>query len=104
MTNGKLVAPLWISTSVSSFVIMETPRREAGRGSSFTNDCPAEGALAMSLAGRKRTEPIAIAAGILLIFAGVVGYAKMSRHWDSPIPQTVYDKFIPIAAELDHPR
>lgn len=66
--------------------------------------CPAEDALNLSLVGRKRTQPFVIAAGIALIFFGVTGYAKLSGHWPSPIPNAVYERLIPIAAELDHPR
>ena len=66
--------------------------------------CPAEGALYMSFSGRRRVGPTAIAAGVVLIFVGASGFAKLSGHWQSPIPNAVYERLIPVAAELDHPR
>jgi hypothetical protein len=58
----------------------------------------------MSFSGRRRVGPAAIAAGVVLIFVGVSGFAKLSGHWQSPIPNSVYERLIPVAAELDHPR
>jgi polyferredoxin len=71
--------------------------------------CPAEGALDLSLLGRRpvgrgRTEPLWIAVGIAVVFFGVVGWAKWSNHWHSPIPSTVYERLIPNSTEYDHPR
>lgn len=71
--------------------------------------CPAEGALDLSLlgkqpVGRGRTEPWAIAAIVGLVFSGIVILAKTSGHWQSPIPAAVYQRLIPHASELEHPR
>jgi polyferredoxin len=71
--------------------------------------CPAEGALDLSLLGRTpmgrgRTEPLWVAGALILLFAGVVGYAKLSGHWASPISPEWYQRLIPYAAEYDHPR
>jgi polyferredoxin len=71
--------------------------------------CPAESALDLSLLGRRpaglvRTEPLWIAAAIAAIFFGVVGLAKSSEHWNSPVPPSVYQRLIPNAAEYSHPR
>ncbi len=71
--------------------------------------CPAEGALDLSLLGKRpvgrgRTQPLAIAAILALVFFGIVGVAKWSGHWQSPIPAAVYQRLIPQASELDHPR
>lgn len=65
--------------------------------------CPAEGALRMSVAGRKRLPAWAMAAGIALIFFGVVGYAHWSGHWQTRLPDSVYFKLIPHANEFQHP-
>jgi polyferredoxin len=71
--------------------------------------CPAEGALDLTLVGRKPvgrvpTEPLWIAVAIVAVFFSVLGWAKWSNHWDSPIPSTVYQRLIPHAAGYDHPR
>ncbi|MFN3323484.1 MAG: 4Fe-4S binding protein [Bryobacteraceae bacterium] len=70
--------------------------------------CPAEGALDMSLAGKRpfgrvRTEPLWIAAGIAILFLGAVGLAKLTGHWDSPIANEIYGELIPRAREFGHP-
>lgn len=65
--------------------------------------CPAEGALDMSLLGRRRVSPWAYAAAVAILFCGSVGYAKWSGHWGSPISHEVYQRLIPHAAEFEHP-
>jgi NAD-dependent dihydropyrimidine dehydrogenase PreA subunit len=64
--------------------------------------CPAEGALRM---GTKegRMPAWAFAAGVAMLFFGVVGYAKISGHWKSEIPQGVYRQLVPHANEASHP-
>src|SRR5579864_1059573 len=64
--------------------------------------CPAEGALRM---GTKdgRMPAWAFAAGVAVLFFGVVGYAKASGHWKSEIPQAVYGQLVPHANEASHP-
>lgn len=64
--------------------------------------CPAEGALRM---GTKdgRMPAWAFAAGVAVLFFGVVGYAKISGHWRSEIPQAVYRQLVPHANEASHP-
>jgi polyferredoxin len=71
--------------------------------------CPAEGALELSVLGRRplgrtRTEPLWVAGVIVILFLGLVGYAKSSGYWGSRIPAESYRQFIPYAAELAHPR
>lgn len=68
------------------------------------NVCPAEGALEMKLLRRRRVEPWAIAAGVAAIFFGFAGYAKLTGHWDSAVPNAVYERLIPHASEFEHPR
>jgi polyferredoxin len=66
--------------------------------------CPAENALAMQLAPARRAVPSwAIAAAIVVVFVGVVGMAKITGHWDSPIPERMYEALIPRAQEFGHP-
>lgn len=69
--------------------------------------CPAKNALAISLpAGlrRRRTVPAwSMAAGIALIFLGLVGYAKFTRHWNTDLPKQVYLQLVPQADEQQHP-
>ena len=68
--------------------------------------CPAENALDLSLLGAKpmnHRTPWAVAAGISLLFFGIVGYAKVTRHWDTYIPDQVYQRLIPNADEYGHP-
>ena len=68
--------------------------------------CPAENALDLSLIGAKplnHRTPWAVAAGISLLFFGVLGYAKVTRHWDTYIPDQVYQRLIPNADEYGHP-
>ena len=72
--------------------------------------CPAEGALyaslprviAKSTSGR-RVPDWAMAAGIALLFFGVVGYAKWSGHWATHVRDRVYMELVPHANEASHP-
>jgi polyferredoxin len=45
----------------------------------------------------------AFALGVAVVFFGVVGYAKISGHWKSEIPQSVYRQVVPHANEASHP-
>lgn len=72
--------------------------------------CPAEGALGISLPQmrkankRRRALPAwAMATGIALIFIGLVGFAKITRHWNTPVPDSVYQQLIPNANSTSHP-
>ena len=72
--------------------------------------CPAQDALAMSLPGilAAKPKPVnipawAMAAGIALLFFGVAGFAKMTGHWESSIPNTVYERLVPNADQAAHP-
>jgi polyferredoxin len=68
------------------------------------NVCPAEGALDMKVLARRRVQPWMIAAGVAAIFFGLVGYAQITGHWHSYVPDSVYQRLIPNAAEFAHPR
>jgi polyferredoxin len=73
--------------------------------------CPAEGALEMAVpqALAARTEKKggmpawAFAVGVAALFFGIVGFAKTEGHWNSDIPQAVYQKLVPHANEAAHP-
>lgn len=69
--------------------------------------CPAQDALAMNLAGpsklRRGLPGWRLAAGIAIIFCGLVGYAKLSDHWQTRLPQQVFLKLVPAASEQYHP-
>jgi polyferredoxin len=72
--------------------------------------CPAEGALVMSIArmpgvkrASRRLPAWAVAAGIAAIFLGIVGYAKLSGHWQTNLPKAVYQQLVPRANEATHP-
>lgn len=72
--------------------------------------CPAEGALYMGLPqlgaanGKPRALPAwAMAAGIAVLFFGIAGFAKATGHWQTPIPQAVYERLVPNADQAAHP-
>jgi len=72
--------------------------------------CPAQDALAMGLSPMLATRPNrfampawAMAAGIALLFLGVAGLAKATGHWESPIPNAVYQRLVPNAEQAAHP-
>ena len=71
--------------------------------------CPSEGALSMALPPWTRAprdgklSPWAIAAGMAILFFGIVGYAKASGYWDGDVPDHVYRQLVPAAQSLDHP-
>ena len=69
--------------------------------------CPAKDTLTMSVPTglrKRRTIPAwSMAAGIAIIFFGFVGYARITRHWNSSLPKQVYLQLVPNASEQHHP-
>jgi polyferredoxin len=69
--------------------------------------CPARETLIMSvpLGVRKRRAIPAwsMAAGIAILFLGVVGYAKVTGQWNTNLPKQVYLQLVPNANEQEHP-
>jgi polyferredoxin len=68
--------------------------------------CPAAGALDLSLGPRRwaaPTTPAAVAAGILIVFLGIVVYARLAGHWHTALPDAMYFELIPRAQEFGHP-
>ena len=68
------------------------------------NICPAEGALNLKAFGRRTVRPWMVGAGIAVIFFGVIAAAKATRHWDSNVTNSLYERLIPNASEFEHPR
>lgn len=66
--------------------------------------CPVEDTLHMTFAPARKPVPAwLMAAGVAVIFLGVVGAAKATGHWDTTVPDWVYRELIPRAHELSHP-
>ncbi len=70
--------------------------------------CPAEGALQLAAPGwvpkeAARVSSGALAAGIAAVLLGIIGAAKLSGHWDSPIPRSAYVEIVPRADQASHP-
>lgn len=69
--------------------------------------CPAEGALDLTF-GLARHRPAvpawALATAILIVFLGVVGYARVAGYWHTTLPDSVYFDLVPRASEFAHPR
>lgn len=45
----------------------------------------------------------AFAAGIAVLFFGIIGFAKTAGYWSTPVPQSVYQQLVPHANEARHP-
>jgi len=76
--------------------------------------CPAQDALQFALSPRKAASPAArwyrrtispaaVAAMLAYIFFGVVLWARVTNHWQTNIPRSVYMQLVPHANELSHP-
>lgn len=66
--------------------------------------CPVEDALGMQvIRTRGFFRPEWMAAGVVAIFLSFVVAAKLSGHWDSAIPDHVYQQLIPLANQFGHP-
>lgn len=71
--------------------------------------CPAEGALQMALPpwsespDHGRLPAWAMAAGIAVLFVGIVGYAKTAGCWNGDVPDHVYRQLVPQANGIEHP-
>ena len=76
--------------------------------------CPAEGALHVALPqifkplvetskAPRHIPSWAIAAGVAVLFFGIVGYAKAVGFWSLHIPAAVYRQLVPHANTARHP-
>lgn len=84
---------------------------------SCVSSCPAEGALRFSLPGvslpaaqaaatpryRRAVTPMAFAGVLALIFFGFVLVARATNHWQTQIPDTLYQQLVPEVNQLSHP-
>ena len=74
---------------------------------SCVNVCPAAGALGLEMGWRTRrvaVQPWMMAAGIAVIFLGVVGYARVMGFWHTELPDALYFELVPKASQFAHPR
>ncbi len=44
-----------------------------------------------------------MAAGIAILFLGVVGYTKVTGRWNTNLPKQVFLQLVPNANEKEHP-
>ena len=68
--------------------------------------CPAKDALVVAVTAAKyrRAIPVwSVAAGIAIVFFGLVGYAKLSGHWETNLPKQLYFELVPSANQQHHP-
>lgn len=65
--------------------------------------CPAKDALLIAGPRRRPIPAWGIAAVIAALFFGLVGYAKVTGHWNTQLPQQVYFELVPHAGEAQHP-
>jgi polyferredoxin len=69
--------------------------------------CPAAGALDLTCGTRRRhavLAPWSVATMVVLIFVGVVSYARWRGYWETKLPDAVYFELVPNAASFVHPR
>jgi len=69
--------------------------------------CPAVGALDLTMGLRRRratVTPWALAAGVAVLFGGIVAFAKWHGYWDTSLSDALYFDLIPRASEFAHPR
>lgn len=65
--------------------------------------CPIADSLELGLRPTSRRVPgWAVAAGVVLLFVGIVGYAKATHHWQDQTPETVYFHLIPASNGVAH--
>ena len=71
--------------------------------------CPSEGALQISLpkwtrsSNESRVPAWRIAVGIVVLFFGIIGYAKATGYWNGDVPDLIYQQLVPHANQVDHP-
>jgi polyferredoxin len=68
--------------------------------------CPAVGALDLRACLRRPRvlQPWMVAAGIAVIFVGIVGYARLAGYWHTGLPDALLFDLVPRASEFGHPR
>lgn len=69
--------------------------------------CPAVDALDLRLGLGRRTAVVpswALAAGIAVLFLGIVAFARWNGYWHTALPASLYSELVPRASGLAHPR
>jgi polyferredoxin len=65
--------------------------------------CPVADTLHLAPPSRRPFPAWAVAAGLAVLFFGIVGAARLTGHWHSPISDFEYRELIPRVAEFTHP-
>jgi hypothetical protein len=52
---------------------------------------------------RRPVPALSMAAGIAILFLGMVGYAKVTGQWNTNLPKLVYLQLVPNANQQEHP-
>ena len=65
--------------------------------------CPANDALVLAAPQRRAVPAWSVAAGVAILFFGLVGYAKLTGHWDTHLPQQLYFELVSHAGDAAHP-
>ena len=60
-------------------------------------------ALPQLISAPRRMPTWVFAAGVAVMFVGIVGFAKTAGYWQSDVPQAVYKQLVPHANEASHP-
>lgn len=69
--------------------------------------CPAAGALDLTMGVRRSRSvvtPWALAFGVVVLFFGIVAFAKWNGYWHTSIPDDVYFELVPRSSQFAHPR
>jgi len=66
-------------------------------------ECPAAGALLFAAPAKRRVPAWAVAVGVMALFVGICGYARLTGYWETNMPSRVYFELIPHANEFSHP-
>jgi polyferredoxin len=69
--------------------------------------CPVADALDLTVGVRRRRSPVpawAIAAGVAILFCGMVAFARIAGYWHTSLPDSLYFDLIPRASQFAHPR
>ncbi len=65
--------------------------------------CPVRGALDLAVARKRRVSAGAMAAGVAVLFLGLVTIAHLSGHWYTSLPDGLYRFLIPKTDSFTHP-
>jgi hypothetical protein len=60
--------------------------------------------LTIGLRRRRAVPPWALAAAVVILFGGIVAFARLNGYWHTALPDAVYSDLIPRASQFAHPR